>query len=187
MLRSSYGVGRTPGANNDIVVRDAKHVSSRHLQVVCGDDGRVELKDLSTNGTYVNDVQVGKNQKVPLHDGDRVTLAKSGKKKKGPANQVFFFHAAGSSTAMQLLHALDADGAGGKPESRSGAVSDGSEPVGCTPAAPASVVNHQRKRKRARQMLTIEVDEDVVTRHEIEGVSASEAFENLSKRRPEIP
>ena len=28
-----------------------------------------------------------------------------------------------------------------------------------------------------------EVDEDVVTRHEIEGVSASEAFENLSKRR----
>ena len=79
-----YGVGRTPGANNDIVVRDAKHVSSRHLQVVCGDDGRVELKDLSTNGTYVNDVQVGKNQLSDAHGNTMVdkianpTLAYSG-------------------------------------------------------------------------------------------------------------
>ena len=41
----------------------------------------------------------------------------------------------------------------------------------------------EHNRKRSRQMLTIEVEEGIITRHEVEGVSASAALENFVRRR----
>ena len=41
----------------------------------------------------------------------------------------------------------------------------------------------EHNRKRSRQMLTIEMEEGIITRHEVEGVSASAALENFVRRR----
>lgn len=40
------------------------------------DEVSVEVEDRSTNGTYVNDVKVGKGQRAPLRDGDVLSLTK---------------------------------------------------------------------------------------------------------------
>jgi len=37
---------------------------------------QIVLEDLSTNGTYVDGVLVGKNRKVVLQPGSRITLVK---------------------------------------------------------------------------------------------------------------
>eukprot|EP00930_Biecheleria_cincta_P000877 TRINITY_DN10206_c0_g1_i1.p1 TRINITY_DN10206_c0_g1~~TRINITY_DN10206_c0_g1_i1.p1 ORF type:complete len:1610 (+),score=418.38 TRINITY_DN10206_c0_g1_i1:716-4831(+) len=53
-------------------------VSGRHC-VLLSSDGIVQLEDVSSNGTYLNDAQVPKGfslpQRVPLHDGDHISLS----------------------------------------------------------------------------------------------------------------
>lgn len=64
-------VGRQPG--NDIVLNTTA-VSRYHAQFAIA-DGQVYLVDLGTvNGTFVNDVQVEPNSRVPLSDGDRIMM-----------------------------------------------------------------------------------------------------------------
>ncbi len=64
-------VGRQPG--NDIVLNTSA-VSRYHAQFAVA-DGQVYLVDLGTvNGTFVNDVQVALNSRVPLSAGDEIVM-----------------------------------------------------------------------------------------------------------------
>ncbi|KAI3646929.1 hypothetical protein MP228_007150 [Amoeboaphelidium protococcarum] len=51
-------------------------VSNNHCSVQRGADGIVSLTDLSTNGTFVNGIQVGKGNHVPLQHNDHIELLK---------------------------------------------------------------------------------------------------------------
>lgn len=69
----------TVGRKGDCeVLVDSPWVSGRHCMLFCGSDGSVELEDLSTNGTWVNDTRVPKGvllpQRVGLHQGDSIAL-----------------------------------------------------------------------------------------------------------------
>lgn len=66
-------VGRA--AECDWVIPDqTRFISGRHA-IVSYEAGQYFLTDISTNGVYVNGVDaLQKNQAVPLHDGDRLTL-----------------------------------------------------------------------------------------------------------------
>lgn len=75
-------VGRSPPS--DIIVSDKNFenplmVSKRHC-ILHSDksQGVVELRDISTNGTFVNNVRVGKNCSVLLKDGDTFSLGMNG-------------------------------------------------------------------------------------------------------------
>lgn len=63
-------VGRS--SDNDIVINDIK-VSRSHLQLVLGDDGSCCVMDLSsTNGTFVNGVQISRETR--LHPNDEIRI-----------------------------------------------------------------------------------------------------------------
>ena len=67
-------VGRAP--DNDWILPDVRRVVSGHHFVVQYHSGKYWLRDISTNGVYVNDAgepasTVGR---VELHDGDRLRL-----------------------------------------------------------------------------------------------------------------
>lgn len=49
-------IGRVPGC--DIAIND-KRLSSKHCQIQKKDD-KILITDLSTNGTYIKDVKIGK-------------------------------------------------------------------------------------------------------------------------------
>ena len=71
LTRPTTSVGRQPG--NDIVLNTSA-VSRYHAQFDA-DGGQVFLVDLGTvNGTFVNDVQVVANGRVPLSDGDVIVM-----------------------------------------------------------------------------------------------------------------
>jgi hypothetical protein len=58
-------------------------VSGVHMEILNNGGGEVWLKDLSTNGTYINGVIVGKNKSVLLQDGVDIILIKSATDKIG--------------------------------------------------------------------------------------------------------
>ncbi len=58
--------------SNDVRIRDAQ-VSRVHCRIECT-EGALVLRDLSGNGTFVNDERVGREQDVTLADGDVVRL-----------------------------------------------------------------------------------------------------------------
>ncbi len=57
--------------------------SGIHCELTNKGGGEVWLKDLSTNGTFVNGVAVGKNKSQLLHDGVEIVLIKSATEKIG--------------------------------------------------------------------------------------------------------
>src|SRR5690348_7728827 len=65
-------VGRAP--DNDWILPDVRRVVSGHHFVVQYHGGKYWLRDLSTNGVYVNDAEepVSTVGRVELHDGDRL-------------------------------------------------------------------------------------------------------------------
>ncbi|CAK0892156.1 unnamed protein product [Prorocentrum cordatum] len=72
----------TVGRKGDCeVLVDSPWVSGRHCLLFCGSDGSVELEDLSTNGTWINDTRVPKGallpQRVQLNQGDSLALGRS--------------------------------------------------------------------------------------------------------------
>jgi len=58
-------------------------VSGVHMEITNNGGGEVWLKDLSTNGTYIDGAVVGKNKMKLLHDGAEVVLIKSATDKIG--------------------------------------------------------------------------------------------------------
>jgi hypothetical protein len=69
-----YVIGR--GADASWVLPDPDRLLSKHHCVVEFRGGGWQLRDLSTNGTFVNhsDAPVGRDQVKPLEDGDRLRL-----------------------------------------------------------------------------------------------------------------
>jgi serine/threonine-protein kinase CHEK2 len=64
---------------SDLVI-DQPHVSNHHClvyRVVCNDHVCVFLRDLSTNGTFVNEALVGCNRDVQLQDEDEVAVSEN--------------------------------------------------------------------------------------------------------------
>ena len=73
-LRGEVTLGRHSTCT--IVLRGSQHISGTHCRVVRGARGGppAMLTDLSANGTFVNDVRVGRNCSTPLRDGDVVCV-----------------------------------------------------------------------------------------------------------------
>lgn len=69
-----YVIGR--GADANWVLPDPDRLLSKHHCVVEFRGGGWQVRDLSTNGTYVNhaDAPIGRDQVKPLEDGDRLRL-----------------------------------------------------------------------------------------------------------------
>ncbi|TPX32921.1 hypothetical protein SmJEL517_g04100 [Synchytrium microbalum] len=67
-------------ADCDVLIADSR-VSSRHCLLSLTDGNRVaELEDLSSNGTFVNGVVVGRGNKVSVENGMVIALVKEGDK-----------------------------------------------------------------------------------------------------------
>jgi hypothetical protein len=68
-----YTVGRHPGSG---VVLDGKKISGRHAKIFLSEEedgeGVVRLEDLSTNGTFVRGVKIGKGNVTILTPGDEI-------------------------------------------------------------------------------------------------------------------
>ena len=71
-------IGRSGTKNNDIIISN-NDCSSVHCELQMGKSfnhyNLITIKDLSSNGTFVNDVLVGKNNSALLRDGDRLSFA----------------------------------------------------------------------------------------------------------------
>jgi E3 ubiquitin-protein ligase CHFR len=70
-------IGRSKELNEDSRINGCDKLSARHCELLIDPITlRIELRDISTNGTYVNGVRVAKHEKVTLQNGDRVSLTK---------------------------------------------------------------------------------------------------------------
>ncbi|KAI9197305.1 kinase-like domain-containing protein [Polychytrium aggregatum] len=98
--KSGYLLGRNREC--DIVIPNIPMVSNRHCliykeSIISSDRSThgtcVFIKDLSTNGTFVNGVRIPKNQRHQLHHGDTIQLAVYDASKKGAAfdDQFYIF------------------------------------------------------------------------------------------------
>lgn len=64
-------IGRRPDCD---VLLTFPSISSVHCRLVLEDDGGLSVEDTSRNGTFVNDVMLGKGGKKRLGDGDLVQV-----------------------------------------------------------------------------------------------------------------
>ena len=77
-------------ANCDLVLPDQR-CSSNHCRIwITQEDGKIafEIEDLSTNGTYVNNSSLGKNNKMKIQHGDDIVMLHE--KKVGAENMLGF-------------------------------------------------------------------------------------------------
>ncbi|MBI4041849.1 MAG: GGDEF domain-containing protein [Deltaproteobacteria bacterium] len=82
-------IGRGEGADISI---DLKHISRHHAEVTI-EEGKVWIRDLgSTNGTFVNEVQVGEEKRELLTDGDLIRCGKTVFKYIPRGNIELFYH-----------------------------------------------------------------------------------------------
>ena len=68
-------IGRS--SRNNIVIMDAtEQVSRFHAEITCHPDGQMTIKDISSNGTWLNGTRLEKGIEYKLKMGDHVTFAK---------------------------------------------------------------------------------------------------------------
>jgi hypothetical protein len=72
-IGTRVSLGRKEGC--DIIVNEAV-VSGNHCYITVLSKNLAQIEDVSTNGTYVNNVKIGKNNKLDLREGDTLTLGK---------------------------------------------------------------------------------------------------------------
>ena len=82
-----FSIGRNDTCN---VVIAGSVVSSVHCRIICGP--KIELTDLSSNGTFVNGVKIGKNRTVHLTHGDTIQIARPNKTDDGSATADYAGH-----------------------------------------------------------------------------------------------
>jgi len=71
-MTKTYRIGRAEGS--DIFIDNAK-ISRRHAILRVSDSGKMEIVDMSSNGTSVNDVRIASNKPVPITRKDVVKFA----------------------------------------------------------------------------------------------------------------
>lgn len=71
-------IGRSGSKNNDIIIKESD-CSSVHCELQVGkslsDFYLIAIKDLSSNGTFINNSLIGRNNSSLLRDGDRLSFA----------------------------------------------------------------------------------------------------------------
>lgn len=71
-------IGRSISKSNDIIITN-NDCSSVHCELQIGRSfnhyNLITIKDLSSNGTFINDVLIGRNNTALLRDGDRLSFA----------------------------------------------------------------------------------------------------------------
>lgn len=71
-------IGRSGSKNNDIIIKQ-NDCSSVHCELQVGKSvGEfylISIRDLSSNGTFINDMLIGRNNSSLLRDGDRLSFA----------------------------------------------------------------------------------------------------------------
>jgi len=72
--RGEVIVGRGDASGVDVKLDDAK-ASRRHLRLIVGDSGDVDIEDLgSANGTRVHDRKLAPGTRVPVHPGEAISI-----------------------------------------------------------------------------------------------------------------
>lgn len=78
--KDPFTIGR--GSANDFMIND-KRLSNQHCRIEKSnnteDANQAILYDLSSNGTFVNDQKIGKNQSTFIKHGDRIVLLRGSK------------------------------------------------------------------------------------------------------------
>lgn len=74
-IGSRVALGRKEGS--DIIINEPV-VSGTHCYITVTSNHGAYIEDVSTNGTYVNGVKIGKGSHLDVHDGDMLTLGKPG-------------------------------------------------------------------------------------------------------------
>lgn len=77
-FKETVCIGRSNSKNNDIIIKN-NDCSSVHCEITIGKSFNqyniMAIKDLSSNGTFINDVLIGKGNTSLLRDGDRLSFA----------------------------------------------------------------------------------------------------------------
>lgn len=77
-FKNEIRIGRSTSKNNDIIISN-NDCSSVHCELHIGKSfnnyNLITIKDLSSNGTYINDILIGKNNSSLLRDGDKLSFA----------------------------------------------------------------------------------------------------------------
>lgn len=77
-FKEQVKVGRSTSRDNDIILRNVD-CSSVHCILEIGKSfnnlNLITVKDLSSNGTFINDALIGRNNGMLLRDGDRISFA----------------------------------------------------------------------------------------------------------------
>lgn len=77
--KSTITFGRSKKKNNDHIVNEID-CSSSHCQLIISNNGPndtliISIKDTSSNGTFINDTLIGKENTLLVRDGDKLSLA----------------------------------------------------------------------------------------------------------------
>lgn len=71
-IKKVWTFGR--GAHVDYRLENSNRYSNRHFQIMLGEDCNLLLRDISTNGTFLNGVKIEKNNNQLLAQGDEISV-----------------------------------------------------------------------------------------------------------------
>lgn len=71
-IKKVWNFGRNAGC--DYHLGNISRLSNKHFQILLGEDGNLLLKDVSTNGTWLNGQRVDKDRNHLLSQGDEITV-----------------------------------------------------------------------------------------------------------------
>ncbi|CCE63996.1 hypothetical protein TPHA_0G01600 [Tetrapisispora phaffii CBS 4417] len=71
-IKKVWIFGRNPKC--DYHLGDINRLSNKHFQLLLGEDGNLLIKDISTNGTWLNGEKLEKNRNQIISQGDEITV-----------------------------------------------------------------------------------------------------------------
>ncbi|CCH59223.1 hypothetical protein TBLA_0B03840 [Henningerozyma blattae CBS 6284] len=73
-IKKIWTFGRNP--KSDYFLGNITRLSNKHFQIMLGEDGNLLLRDLSTNGTWLNGEKLNKDHNQILSQGDEITVGR---------------------------------------------------------------------------------------------------------------
>lgn len=71
-IKKTWVFGRNPAS--DYPMGKVARLSNRHFMILLGEDGNLLLRDVSTNGTWLNGVRLEKDRNQIISQGDEITV-----------------------------------------------------------------------------------------------------------------